>query len=215
MTEAIQTRYGDLAKSSCCLSCGSAASLCDPCAGQVCVDLGCGRGADVLRLAEKVGPTGHAYGIDLTEPMLEKARTTAKKLGVTNASFFRSGIESIALPDGSTDWVTSNCVLNHVTDKGRAWREIARILKAGGQFVISDIYAVEPISAGDRSNPEAVAECWAGAVTKAEYLAHVHAAGFLNAVITDESAPYAKGRATVASFTIAGRKPTGKRGCCG
>ncbi len=209
MINAIQTRYGDLAESSCCLSCGSAASLCEPLPGQVCVDLGCGRGTDVLRLAEKVGPTGHAYGVDLTEAMLDKARKTARKLGVTNATFFRNDLEALALPDASTDWVTSNCVLNHVADKGRVWREIARILKPGGRFVVSDIYAVEPISPGDRADPEAIAECWAGAVTRDEYLAHVRDAGLRDVEITDESAPYGKGRATVASFTV-----TGHRSCC-
>ncbi len=214
MTDAIQIRYTDLAESSCCLSCGTAAHLCEPTSGQVCVDLGCGRGTDVLRLAEKVGPTGHAYGIDLTEAMLAKARTTARKLGVTNATFLYADLEAIPLPDASVDWITSNCVLNHVSDKGRAWPEIARLLKAGGQFTISDIYAVDAISAEDRADPEAVAECWAGAVLRSEYLAFVAAAGLQDVVITEESAPYRKGRANVASFTLSGRKPAVRK-CCG
>lgn len=214
MTTAIQIRYTELADSSCCLSCGSAASQCSPQPGHVCVDLGCGRGTDVLRLAEQVGPTGHAYGIDLTEAMLDKARATARKLGIAHATFLRSDLEHIELPTNTADWVTSNCVLNHVADKGKAWREIARILKPGGQFVISDIYAVEPIADADRNDPEAIAECWAGAVTRAEYLAHISAAGLTQLVISEESAPYAKGRATVASFTLAGVKPV-PRSCCG
>ncbi len=214
MTDAIQVRYSELAESSCCMSCGPAASLCDPTPGQVCVDLGCGRGTDVLRLAEKVGPAGHAYGIDLTEAMLDKARNTARKLGVTNATFLRADLEAIGLPSASADWITSNCVLNHVADKGRAWGEIARILKPGGRFVISDIYAVEPVSAEDRADPQAVAECWAGAVMRHEYLANVAGAGLQDIVITEESAPYRKGRANVASFTLAGRKPAVRK-CCG
>jgi arsenite methyltransferase len=215
MTEAIEARYGDLAESSCCLSCGTASSLCEPTPGQVCVDLGCGRGTDVLRMAEKVAPDGHAYGIDLTDAMLQKARSTARKLGVTNATFLLGEIETIALPDASADWVTSNCVLNHVADKARAWREIARILKPSGRFVVSDIYAVEPIAPEDRADPEAVAECWAGAVTREEYLAHVAAAGFGDVTVLEESAPYRKGRAVVASFTLAGGRALPKKRCCG
>lgn len=211
-TDAIATRYSPLAESSCCLSCGSAAQRCDPRPGQVCVDLGCGRGTDVLRLAEQVGPTGHAYGVDVTDAMLERARKTAQKLGVTNVSFLRADLEAIPLEDASADWVTSNCVLNHVTDKARAWREIARMLRPGGRFVISDIYAVQPIAPELRADPEAVAECWAGAVTRDEYLEHVRQAGLIDVVVEDESAPYEKGRATVASFTVVGKK---KRACCG
>ena len=206
MTNAIQARYEELADSSCCLSCGSAAVQCDPTEGQVCVDLGCGRGTDALRLAEKVGPTGRVFGIDVTDAMLDKARKTAKKLGVANATFFRADLETIPLPDASVDWVTSNCVLNHVADKARVWREIGRILKPGAQFVISDIFAVEPIAPEDRADPEAVAECWAGAVTRDEYLRDVLGAGLVDLRITEESAPYRKGRATVASFTLVGRK---------
>jgi len=216
MTTAIENRYEELAEGACCLSCGTAASQFEPAEGQVCIDLGCGRGTDVVRLADKVGPTGKVFGVDLTDAMLEKARRTARKLGVTNAIFFRSDLTTIALPDESTDWVTSNCVLNHVADKPRVWREIARIMKPGAQFVISDIYATEPISPEDRANPEAVAECWAGAVTKDEYLAEVVGAGLVDVQVSEESAPYRKGRATVVSFTVVGRKPTAaERTCCG
>jgi ubiquinone/menaquinone biosynthesis C-methylase UbiE len=210
-TQAIEARYGELADSGCCLSCGTAAALCAPEPGQVCVDLGSGRGTDVLRLAEQVGPTGHAYGIDIADAMIEKARKTAKKLGVENASFVRCELESIALPNDTADWVTSNCVLNHAGDKGRVWREIARILKKGGQFVVSDIYAKEPIAEEHRSDPAAIAECWAGAVTKEEYLLHILRAGLIDVRILDESEPYAKGKARVVSFTISGRKTAA---CC-
>ncbi|MBK7401498.1 MAG: methyltransferase domain-containing protein [Myxococcales bacterium] len=211
MTQAIETRYQELAESSCCLSCGTAVGHCRPEPGQVCVDLGSGRGTDVLRLAEQVGPTGHAYGLDITEAMLDKARKTATKLGVENATFLRSELEELALPDCTADWVTSNCVLNHAADKGRVWREIARILKKGGQFVVSDIYAVEPVAAEYRDDPAAIAECWAGAITKDEYLLHVQRAGLVDVRILEEGEPYAKGKARVVSFTLAGRKTPG---CC-
>lgn len=210
MTQSIETRYAELAESSCCLSCGTAVGLCEPKEGQVCLDLGSGRGTDVIRLAEQVGPTGHAYGIDITDAMLEKARKTAQKMGVENATFLRCELEHLALPDKTADWVISNCVLNHASDKAQVWREIARVMKKGGQFVVSDIYAVEPIADEFKNDPEAIAECWAGAVTKEEYLQHILRAGLVDVKILEESAPYEKGKATVASFTVTGKKSS----CC-
>ena len=209
-TQAIEARYGELAESTCCLSCGSAVGHCDAKPGQVCVDLGSGRGTDVLRLAELVGPEGHAYGIDVTDAMLDKAEKTARKLGVTNATFLRGTLEKLPLPDASADWVLSNCVLNHAADKNATWREIARVLKPGGHFVVSDIYAVEEIPAEYRDNPEYVAECWAGAVSKEQYLRHIQDAGLEDVTISEESAPYGKGKAQVVSFTVSGQK----RGRC-
>ncbi len=206
MTNAIETRYANLAESACCLSCGSAAQHVAAETGQVCVDLGSGRGTDVLRLAEQVGPAGRAYGIDITDSMLDKARKTARKLGVANAEFLRADLEALPLDDASVDWVTSNCVLNHASDKPRVWREIARILKPGGHFVVSDIYAAEPVAERYRNDPEAIAECWAGAITKDEYLAAIASAGLTDVEITEESAPYEKGAALVVSFTIAGTR---------
>lgn len=207
-TQAIEFRYAGLADSGCCLSCGNAAQRLTPRPGQVCVDLGSGRGADVLRLAGQVGAVGHAYGLDITDAMLAKARKTAAKLGVANATFLRSDLEALALPDATADWVTSNCVLNHARDKAKVWREIARVLKPGGRFVVSDIYATEEIPAAWRDDPAAVAECWAGAVTRDVYLGHLAQAGLVDVQVVDESAPYAKGKAQVVSFTVSGQRPT-------
>lgn len=205
-TQAIEQRYSTLATSECCLSCGTAVGLCDAKAGQVCVDLGSGRGTDVLRLAEIVGPDGHAFGIDVTDAMLDKAQKTAAKLGVTNATFLRGTLEALPLPSETADWVLSNCVLNHAADKAATWREIARILKPGGHFVVSDIYAVGEIPDEYRNDPAYVAECWAGAVSKDAYLGHIRAAGLAGVRVVEESAPYEKGKASVASFTVSGRK---------
>lgn len=207
MPDAIETRYGALAEASCCLSCGVAVGYVTATAGQVCVDLGSGRGTDVLRLAEQVGPEGHAYGIDITEAMLDKARKTATRRGITNTTFLRADLEALPLPDASVDWVTSNCVLNHASDKLKVWQEITRILKPEGRFVVSDIYAVEPVPEAYRNDPAAVAECWAGAILKKEYLATLTVAGLVDLTIYDESQPYDKGKAVVASFTIAGVRP--------
>lgn len=207
MTDAIETRYGALAETPCCLSCGSAVGYISADPGQICVDLGSGRGTDVLRLAELVGSTGKAYGIDITEPMLDRARKTAQKLGVENATFLRADLERLPLPDSTVDWVTSNCVLNHASDKAQVWREIARILRPGGRFVVSDIYAVEPVPEEYRHDPAAIAECWAGASLRDDYLATIAAAGLTDLQILEESQPYPKGKAVVASFTIAGLRP--------
>ena len=209
----INTRYSELAESECCLSCGGALNYAEPETGEVCVDLGSGRGTDVLRMAESVGKTGFVYGIDISDGMLEKARRNAEKLGVANVSFVRSELEKLELPDKIADLVISNCTLNHASDKQAVWNEIFRILKKGGRFVISDIYATAPIAEEYRNDPVAVAECWAGSVTRAEYMQHLGLAGFASVEVIEESAPYAKGNAEVCSFTIAGKKASGKCGC--
>ena len=202
----INTRYSQLAESDCCLSCGGAINYAEPKVGEVCVDLGSGRGTDVLRMAESVGESGFVYGIDISDGMLEKARSNAKKFGVNHVRFVRSELEKLELPDKVADLVISNCTLNHATDKQAVWNEIYRILKKGGRFVISDIYATAPIAEEYRNDPAAVAECWAGSVTRAEYMQHLEKAGFASVEILEESAPYAKGNAEVCSFTLAGKK---------
>lgn len=202
----INNRYSKLAESECCLSCGGALNYAEPVTGEVCVDLGSGRGTDVLRMAESVGETGFVYGIDISEGMLEKARRNSAKFGVTNVSFVRSELEKLELPDEVADLVISNCTLNHAADKQVVWNEIHRILKRGGRFVISDIYATTAIADEYRNDPVAVAECWAGSVTRLEYMQHLEKAGFTTVEILEESSPYAKGNAEVASFTISGKK---------
>jgi len=209
----VDVRYSALAEQDCCLSCGGAIDLAVPTAGEICIDLGSGRGQDVLRLAEAVGPAGFAYGVDLAEGMLAKARRTAEKLGVKNVRFVQSELEAIDLPRSIADLIVSNCTINHSGDKSAVWSEIHRLLRKGGRFVVSDIYAVEPVPEQYRNDPAAVAECWAGAVTKDEYLATVAAAGLEDVQILEESAPYPKGAISVVSLTLSGRKP-GKLGSC-
>jgi len=202
----INNRYSELAESECCLSCGGAINYAEPKPGEICVDLGSGRGTDVLRMAELVGETGFVYGIDVSDGMLEKARRNAEKFEVTNVSFVNCELEKLDLPDNLADLVISNCTLNHAADKQAVWDEIYRILKKGGRFVISDIYSIGEIADEYRNDPVAVAECWAGSVTRAEYMQQLEKAGFTTIEIIEESAPYAKGHAEVASFTIAGKK---------
>lgn len=213
MTQAIDERYSSLAEQACCLSCGGAAGRIDAKPGEVCVDLGSGRGTDALALAEKVSPEGHVYGVDVAAGMVQKARRTAEKMGVRNITFVQCTLEHLDVPAAVADWVTSNCTINHASDKAAVWREIARILKRGGHFVVSDIYAISEVPVEYRTDPHAVAECWAGAVTKSEYLAQVEAAGLVDVTIVEESAPYEKGKISVASFTLSGRRP-GATLCC-
>jgi arsenite methyltransferase len=208
----INRRYNELASSECCLSCGGAINYSKAQPGEVCVDLGSGRGTDVLRLAEEVGPEGMVYGIDISEGMLEKARQIAKKVGAKHVEFIQSPLEKLLLPDDSADLVISNCTINHSSDKQEVWNEIFRILKKGGRFVVSDIYSTIPVPDEYRKDPVAVAECWAGAITRDEYMQQLKRAGFYNVNILEESAPYEKGKVMVASFTMSGKKPDGN--CC-
>lgn len=203
----INKRYSELAESSCCLSCGGAINFCGAKFGEVCVDLGSGRGTDVLRLAETVGINGFAYGIDISEGMIRKASNTAKQLGVTNAEFILSPLEKLKLPDNKADLVISNCTINHADNKQLVWNEIYRVLKTGGRFVVSDIYSTEPVPDEFKNDPVAISECWAGSVTREEYMEHLHVAGFTKIQIIEESAPYEKGKIRVSSWTIEGIKP--------
>ena len=203
----INSRYSELAESSCCLSCGGAINYSEPKAGEICVDLGSGRGTDVMRMAEKVGENGFVYGIDISEGMLKKAVSTAERLGVKNVKFLQSPLEQLAIESKTADLVISNCTINHSSDKQAVWNEIIRILKKGGRFVVSDIYSSEPVPEEYRNDPVAVSECWAGSVTRAEYLEQLEEAGFSNIKVIEESQPYAKGKILVSSWTITGIRP--------
>ena len=144
-TSVINERYSKLAEDTCCLSCGGAINFSDPKPGEVCVDLGYGRGNDVIRMAQVVGDKGFVYGIDISDGMIEKANRNATKLEISNVKFIKSELESIQLPSNIADLVISNCTINHAMDKKSVWNEIHRILKKGGRFVISDIYSLEDV----------------------------------------------------------------------
>ena len=209
----IDKRYSTLAESTCCLSCGGAINYSDAVEGEVCVDLGSGRGTDVLRLAETVGDSGFVIGVDISEGMLQKARSTSKHLGIKNVRFINSPLEKISLGYASADLVISNCTINHSSYKQSVWNEIFRILKQDGRFVVSDIYSVNSVPDEYRNDPVAVSECWAGAVTRDEYLEQLKKAGFTSVRIVEESAPYEKGSIMVCSWTISGNKPGVKCNC--
>ena len=208
---AIDERYSSLSETACCLSCGGAADLSHACKGEICMDIGSGQGADVLKLATIVGETGFVYGIDTSEAMLRRGRRTANKMGIENVEFISSEFDSIPLEARTVDLAISNCSINHAPDKARVWEEIFRVLKPGGRFVVSDIYALKEVPAEYREDPDAVAQCWAGAVTRTEYLKTLEDTGFEGILILEESRPYDKGKIEVASFTIAGKRPGA---CC-
>ncbi|MBL8027089.1 MAG: methyltransferase domain-containing protein [Fibrobacteres bacterium] len=205
-TQEINKRYSKLAETSCCLSCGGAINYAEPQKGEICLDIGSGRGTDVIRLSDAVGETGFVYGQDAAAGMLKKAREMAAKLLVKNVEFIESQIEVIPLPADSIDLIISNCTLNHASDKKAVWSEIYRVLTKGGRFVVSDIYSSETVPPEYANNPEAVAECWAGSVTREVYLQTLNDCGFSSVEILEESKPYDKGKIKVSSFTIKGFK---------
>lgn len=204
--QSINARYTSLSETSCCLSCGGAINHANVKLNEICLDLGSGRGNDVIRMAEAAGEGGFAYGIDLSDGMVSKARRNIEKFDIKNAEIIQSEMEKLPLNENCIDVVISNCTINHSSDKEAVWSEVYRVLKPGGRFVVSDIYATLPIADEYRNDPEAIAECWAGAVTRAEYLYMLEEAGFSNIKILEESEPYAKGKAEVASFTVYGEK---------
>jgi ubiquinone/menaquinone biosynthesis C-methylase UbiE len=210
----INKRYTELASSDCCLSCGGAIDYSEVKLNEVCVDLGSGRGTDAIRLAETVGENGHVYGIDVSDGMIEKAVKTAERMGVKNVSFIKSNLEHIDLRNNIADLVISNCTINHATNKQAVWNEVYRILKEGGRFVVSDIYSINPIPDEYKNDPVAIAECWAGSVTRNEYFDQLENAGFSFINIIEESKPYEKGKVMVSSWTISALKKSVSCGCC-
>ena len=209
----INNRYTKLAESTCCLSCGGAIDHSQPQLGEVCVDLGSGRGTDAIRLAEIIGAEGFVYGIDISDGMINKATRTAENLGIKNVRFLQSPLDKIKVDDNIVDLVISNCTINHASDKQAVWNEVFRILKRGGRFIVSDIYAPIAIPDEYRNDPVAIAECWAGSVTREEYLEQLAKAGFTSVRIVEESKPYEKGKTMVASWTLEGIKPASRCSC--
>jgi arsenite methyltransferase len=158
--------------------CGNPTALAELRPGETVLDLGAGGGIDVLLSAGRVGPTGKAYGLDMTPEMLELARQNQAKAGVSNVEFLQGTIESIPLPDGSVDVVISNCVINLSGDKDQVLREAFRVLRPGGRLAVSDIVLRRPLPEVIRQSVEAWTGCVAGALLDVEYEAKLHAAGF-------------------------------------
>jgi ubiquinone/menaquinone biosynthesis C-methylase UbiE len=160
------------------LGCGNPTALIDLQEGQIVLDLGSGGGIDVLLSAKRVGPTGFAYGVDMTDEMLALAQENKAKAGVTNVAFLRGRIEDIPLPATSVDVVISNCVINLAADKSLVLRDAFRVLKPGGRFAVSDVVADGPVPDELRRNMEAWVGCLAGALNIEEYQQLLAEAGF-------------------------------------
>jgi len=160
------------------LGCGNPTALAELKAGETVLDLGSGGGIDVLLSARRVGPTGKAYGLDMTDEMLALAEENKRKSGLTNAEFLKGEMEHIPLPDNSVDVIISNCVINLAGDKDRVLREAFRVLKPGGRFAVSDVVTRGGVPAAVRENMLLWVGCVAGALEDAEYISKLTAAGF-------------------------------------
>jgi SAM-dependent methyltransferase len=160
------------------LGCGNPTALIELKSGEVVLDLGSGGGIDVLLSARRVGPTGKAYGLDMTDDMLALARENQRQAGVTNVEFLKGEIESIPLPDDSVDVIISNCVINLSADKDRVLREAFRVLKPGGRFAVSDVVVRGAVPDAVRQSMMLWVGCIAGALDEKDYQSKLLAAGF-------------------------------------
>ena len=160
------------------LGCGNPTALAELTEGQIVLDLGSGGGIDVLLSARRVGATGKAYGLDMTDDMLALARKNAAEAGVTNVEFLKGQIEQIPLPDASVDVIISNCVINLSGDKARVFSEAFRVLKPGGRLAVSDVVVRGTVPAAVRRSMELWVGCVAGALEEAEFHSLLFAAGF-------------------------------------
>jgi len=166
------------------LGCGNPLAVADLHEGERVLDLGSGGGIDVLLSARRVGPSGFAYGVDMTDDMLALARQNAVRAGAENVEFRKGHIEDVPLPDASVDVVISNCVINLSVDKAAVLTEMFRVLVPGGRIGISDVVAEDGMSAADRAAAGSYVGCIAGALSRAEYLDGLATAGFTGASVT-------------------------------
>jgi arsenite methyltransferase len=205
------------------LGCGNPTAVADLHEGETVLDLGSGGGIDVILSAKRVGPTGRAFGVDMTDEMLALAQKNAQEAGVTNAMFLKGVIEDVPLPANSVDVVISNCVINLSTDKAAVLAEIARVLRPGGRVGVSDVVAEDRLSPQERAERGSYVGCIAGALSKSEYVAGLDAAGFeqVSVEFTHEVADGMHGAIVKAVKTSepAGKglpvvEPVTKAGCC-
>jgi ubiquinone/menaquinone biosynthesis C-methylase UbiE len=188
------------------LGCGNPTAVAELHEGEVVLDLGSGGGIDVLLSAKRVGPTGKAHGLDMTDEMLALARENARKAGVENVQFHKGYIEEIPLPDASIDVVISNCVLNLSGDKPRVLREVARVLRPGGRFAISDVIADEGMDDATRADMQQWTGCIAGALTRREFASSLTNAGLIDIEISETHRVHEQ----AVSAIVRARKPAGR-----
>ena len=190
------------------LGCGNPIAIAELHEGETVLDLGSGGGIDVLLSARRVGPSGLAYGLDMTDEMLDLARRNQAEAGVTNVQWLRGHIEEIPLPRDSVDVIISNCVINLSGDKAQVLREAARVLKPGGRFAVSDVIADEDMHDDTRADMQAYTGCIAGALTRDEFAEALEAAGLTDISITVTHRVHT----AAGSAVIRARKPAAQ--CC-
>jgi arsenite methyltransferase len=186
------------------LGCGNPITIAELHAGETVLDLGSGGGIDVLLSARRVGPTGLAYGLDMTDEMLDLARRNQAEAGVSNVQWLRGHIEEIPLPRDSVDVIISNCVINLSGDKRQVLREAARVLKPGGRFAVSDVVADDDMDDATRADMQAYTGCIAGALTRDEFTDALQAAGLTDITIIETHRVHP----AAISAIIRGTKPT-------
>ena len=209
------------------LGCGNPLAIAELHEGETVLDLGSGGGIDVLLSARRVGPTGLAYGLDMTDEMLELARRNQAEAGVTNVQWLRGHIEQIPLPADSVDVVISNCVINLSGDKPRVLREAARVLKPGGRFAVSDVIADPGMDDATRTDMAQFTGCIAGALTREEFTEALRAAGLTDITIEETHRVHASAGSAIVRATKPDPsccdtgaqatccEPAGKADCCG
>lgn len=201
LDEKIQIRYAQASQTDCTLSCGSNLEHLHLQAGERVLDLGCGAGHETLQAAVMVGNQGQAVGLDLTREMLTIAGKNAEEQNITNIYFVNSSIENLPFANNSFDVITSNCVINHAPDKACVYREIFRVLKNGGRFVVSDAVSQETLPEQISNDSDQWAACFGGAITEEEYLQSIKEAGFADINILSRR-EYIKNGYPFASLTI-------------
>ena len=183
------------------LGCGNPTAVADLHEGETVLDLGSGGGIDVLLSARRVGPTGKAYGLDMTDEMLELARSNQLEAGLENVEFLKGEIEHIPLPDASVDVVISNCVINLSGDKPRVLHEAARVLRPGGRFAVSDVIADPDMDEATRRDMQQWTGCIAGALTRKEFTDQLVAAGFAEVEIKETHRVHEKASSAIVRAT--------------
>jgi arsenite methyltransferase len=185
------------------LGCGNPTAVAELNEGETVLDLGSGGGIDVLLSASRVGSTGKAYGLDMTDEMLEQARRNAQQAGVTNVEFLKGFIEEVPLPDASVDVVISNCVINLSADKPKVFREAGRVLRPGGRFAVTDVVADPDMDDATRADMQQWTGCIAGALTAEVFRSELEAAGFVDVEVQETHRVHEH----AASAIIRARKP--------
>lgn len=189
------------------LGCGNPTALARLQPGEVVLDLGSGAGLDVLLSARRVSPGGHAYGVDMTDEMLELANKNRDNAGITNATFLKGTIESIPLPDASVDVVISNCVINLAEDKSAVIQEAYRVLRSGGRFAVADMVELEPLGPAIKKRLDSWAGCISGTIPIGDYRVALETAGFSEIEFEVHSTQSLPDVGKVGSAYIRARKP--------